>query len=211
MNTLRSSILALLLVSFGLILMSTKSNPVRQSQVRIIVKRYYLHRVVTDRFLNIYVPKNYTRHKWHRERFKSLRALLRHTESNNNYMCLPNRDKCLGAYQFSEIAREQFGFNYFSTDSFAKNPLIFCAPEQEVMIMKMLRYSERQLRAYIKKYQGTVLADGTVVTKFGILAAAHLAGVGGVKKFFDEDYNPKDRNGSTIPKFMRLAMNCVTF
>ena len=60
------------------------------------------------------------------------------------------------------------------------------------------------LRKDIKRFEGKYIA-GVKVTESGILAAAHLAGPGTVKKFLRSygDYNLSDAYGSTVKYYMK--------
>jgi outer membrane receptor for Fe3+-dicitrate len=58
------------------------------------------------------------------------------------------------------------------------------------------------LRRYINKYNGTIV-HGVLVTKSGVLAAAHLGGVGNVRKWFRRGIEFKDANGTKITSYMK--------
>ena len=62
------------------------------------------------------------------------------------------------------------------------------------------------MKNYIAKYKNTYF-NGVYITEHGILAAAHLSGAGGVKRFFNEGYVAKDKNGTTIIKYLELFKN----
>lgn len=53
------------------------------------------------------------------------------------------------------------------------------------------------------KYLGKVI-NGVKITKNGLMAAAHLGGVGNVRKFFTEGIDFKDANGTPISKYMKM-------
>ena len=57
------------------------------------------------------------------------------------------------------------------------------------------------LRREIRKYVGDTV-NGIYITESGILAAAHLAGAGNVKKFFRRGYEFKDGNGTKMTSYM---------
>ena len=54
---------------------------------------------------------------------------------------------------------------------------------QEKAFIALLSKNKWELRHVIERHEGTVL-NGIHITESGILAAAHLAGVGSVKKYF---------------------------
>jgi hypothetical protein len=82
----------------------------------------------------------------------------------------------LGKYQFGIETLKSIGIHN-STD-FLNSPKM-----QEKAFIALLSKNKWELRAIIERYEGTVL-NGTRITESGILAAAHLAGVGSVKKYF---------------------------
>ena len=65
---------------------------------------------------------------------------------------------------------------------------------------------EAELKPYggLEKFEGQVIS-GILVTESGILAAAHLGGVGSVKKFFRNNGKRyfKDAYGTSIRSYMR--------
>jgi hypothetical protein len=68
----------------------------------------------------------------------------------------------------------------------------------------LLSKNKSELKDVIEKYDGQVIA-GIQITESGILAAAHLGGVGSVKKFFKNNGNRyyKDAYGTSIRSYMR--------
>jgi hypothetical protein len=82
----------------------------------------------------------------------------------------------LGKYQFGIETLKTIGVH--NSDDFLNNPKM-----QEKAFIALLAKNKWELRDVIEKYEGTVI-DGISITESGILAAAHLAGVGSVKKFF---------------------------
>jgi len=68
---------------------------------------------------------------------------------------------------------------------------------------KLLKSNHKNLKRFIKKYNGKVL-HGVCVTESGILAAAHLGGAGNVRKWFRKGDVFKDGNGTPITKYMNI-------
>ena len=65
----------------------------------------------------------------------------------------------------------------------------------------LLQHNKKILRRQIEKYHGTTV-NGIYITESGILAAAHLAGPGNVKKFFRKGYEFHDGNGTKMTSYM---------
>lgn len=103
----------------------------------------------------------------------------------------------LGKYQFGVTTLEHFGVT--DTTAFLNSVRL-----QERVFVKYLRYNNQILAPYIDEYEGQTIA-GVTVTQSGILAAAHLSGPGGVKKFLKSDGNKssKDAYGSSVRSYMK--------
>ena len=71
---------------------------------------------------------------------------------------------------------------------------------------RLLTSNYKTLRRYIRKYDGKIL-HGVVVTKSGVLAAAHLGGAGNVRNWFRKGENFADANGTQITKYMKIFSN----
>ena len=54
---------------------------------------------------------------------------------------------------------------------------------------------------YISKYNGKNIND-VLITESGILAAAHLAGPGNVRKYFKKGKDFSDGNGTKLTKYL---------
>jgi hypothetical protein len=103
----------------------------------------------------------------------------------------------LGKYQFGAQTLRSIGVR--NTAAFLRDPKL-----QEKAFVALLAKNKWELREEIEKYSGTIVG-GVYVTESGILAAAHLGGVGSVKRFFRTNgtRNFKDAYGSTLRSFMR--------
>ena len=118
-----------------------------------------------------------------------------HRESTNNYKAV-NQFGYLGKYQFGRKTLNAIGLDSVSNREFLANPNI-----QEEAMSILLKKNRHTLRREIRKYVGDTV-NGIYITESGILAAAHLAGAGNVKKFFRRGYEFKDGNGTKMTSYM---------
>ena len=103
----------------------------------------------------------------------------------------------LGKYQFGSETLKTVGVH--DNGQFLNSPKM-----QEKAFVALLAKNKSKLQDVIQKYEGRVIT-GILVTESGILAAAHLGGVGSVKKFFKNNGNRyfKDAYGTSIRSYMR--------
>lgn len=120
---------------------------------------------------------------------------LGHRESTNNYKAV-NQFGYLGKYQFGRKTLNGLGYKNVSSREFLENGSI-----QEEAMYALLTHNRKVLRKTISKYSGKTV-NGIYVTEAGILAAAHLAGPGNVKKFFRRGFEFKDGNGTKMTSYM---------
>ena len=118
-------------------------------------------------------------------------------ESSNNYRAV-NQFGYLGKYQFGRKTLNSLGFEDVSNREFLENASI-----QEEAMYALLNHNKRILRRQIQKYHGETI-HGVYITESGILAAAHLAGAGNVRKFFRKGYEFKDGNGTKMTSYLIL-------
>ena len=116
-------------------------------------------------------------------------------ESSGNYKAV-NQYGYLGKYQFGRKTLNALGFDNVSNREFLENASI-----QEEAMFALLLHNKKILRKTIKKYHNDTI-NGIHITESGILAAAHLAGPGNVKKFFRKGYEFKDGNGTKMTSYM---------
>lgn len=116
-------------------------------------------------------------------------------ESSGNYKVV-NQFGYLGKYQFGRRTLNALGYEDVSNREFLANASI-----QEEAMYALLNHNKRVLRRQIAKYHGKTV-NGIYITESGILAAAHLAGPGNVKKFFRKGYEFKDGNGTKMTSYM---------
>ena len=116
-------------------------------------------------------------------------------ESTNNYKAV-NQFGYLGKYQFGRKTLNAIGFKDVTNREFLANPSI-----QEEAMLVLLKRNKRTLRREIKKYVGQTV-NGVYITESGLLAAAHLAGAGNVRRFFRKGYEFEDGNGTKMTSYM---------
>jgi hypothetical protein len=103
---------------------------------------------------------------------------------------------CLGKYQFTPETLKSIGVR--DSLAFLHNPKL-----QEKAFVALLSKNKWELRDEIQKYCGKIVG-GIRITESGILAAAHLGGVGSVKKFFTSKGKRylRDGYGTSLKSYM---------
>ena len=103
----------------------------------------------------------------------------------------------LGKYQFGTETLKTVGVH--DSRQFLNSPKM-----QEQAFIALVAKNKSELKNIIEKYEGQIVS-GIRITESGILAAAHLGGVGSVKKFFRTNGNRyfKDAYGTSIRSYMR--------
>jgi hypothetical protein len=142
--------------------------------------------------------------------FYRFKKHMRQRESSNNYKAwnyikVWSKGKIikryhLGYYQISEDNLKYFGYN-FTPQEFIDNPDIFPPFEQDKVFRELLNYNKKILKKYIREFSNTWIR-GVYITKTGILAAAHLAGAGGVIKWFKDNHVAQDLNKTTVVNYL---------
>ena len=126
----------------------------------------------------------------------AFKEALAFKESQGKYTTV-NSLGYLGKFQFGVSTLELLGI--YNPESFLTNPAL-----QEKAFLANTRRNKWVLRRDIKRFVGKEI-DGIEVTESGILAAAHLAGPGNVKRYLRslgaEDFT--DAYGTGIPYYMR--------
>ena len=117
-------------------------------------------------------------------------------ESSGNYKAI-NRYGYLGKYQFGRKTLNAIDMKHISNRQFLSSPEL-----QEEAMQRLMLANYKSLRRYIKKYNGTIV-HGVLVTKSGVLAAAHLGGAGNVRKWFRRGIEFKDASGTKITSYMK--------
>lgn len=116
-------------------------------------------------------------------------------ESSGRYYVV-NTYGYMGKYQFSNNTLKSLGI-IVGKKEFLNSPEI-----QEIAMNKLLRANKYTLRKYITKYSETTVR-GIKISESGILAAAHIAGAGNVKKFFDKGQDFKDGYGTKLTDYLK--------
>jgi len=129
--------------------------------------------------------------------FKGHKAFLNDIgfrESGNRYHIV-NKFGYMGKYQFGKSTLKGLGFKV-TQDEFLNSPYI-----QEKAMQALLEHNHKKLKKQIQKYCGQTI-NGVYITESGVLAAAHLAGAGNVRKFFRKGYEFEDGFGTKMTSYM---------
>lgn len=128
--------------------------------------------------------------------FIGFKEALAFKESRGNYFSV-NTYGYLGKYQFGKNTLKLIGV--YNTNTFLSNPEL----QEKAFIANSAR-NKWILRRDIKRFVGKHI-DGVLITESGIIAAAHLAGPGSVKKYL-RSYGAigfADAYGTTIRVYMK--------
>ena len=128
--------------------------------------------------------------------YVGFKEALAFKESRGQYSAI-NKLGYLGKYQFGTSTLKLIGI--YNTTSFLQDPQL-----QEKAFLANAKRNKWVLRRDIKRFVGHKI-NGTVVTESGILAAAHLAGPGSVKRYL-RSYGAvgfSDAFGTNIASYMR--------
>ncbi|HET8837886.1 MAG TPA: peptidoglycan-binding protein LysM [Flavobacteriaceae bacterium] len=117
-------------------------------------------------------------------------------ESQGRYWIV-NQFGYIGKYQFGKGTLKMLGI--YNTEKFRNSPEL-----QEAAFYANASRNKWILRREIKKYVGTTI-NGVKITESGILAAAHLAGPGGVKSYLRSGGRNyfSDAFGTTISSYLK--------
>ena len=128
--------------------------------------------------------------------FIAYKEAIAHKESQGKYHKI-NSLGYLGKYQFGVNTLKSIGIK--DSIGFLNSPRL-----QEKAFVVLLSKNKYELRNYINYFEGRMV-DGVKITESGILAAAHLGGVGSVKKFLNSDGEraKKDAFGTSVKTYIR--------
>ena len=121
-------------------------------------------------------------------------------ESRNKHTAVNKRGTHFGLYQFSVPTIKMLGFKNITITQFINNPRL-----QHTVMLANTKFNQQILHKEIQKFDGKIV-NGVRVTRAGILAGAHLAGPGNVKKFLRSGRNFTDGNIS-IARYMEKFSN----
>jgi len=186
---MKKSIFLFLILSSTLLMAFTIKRTVMEFQTPISIDSRPAIEVIIP---EIKVPKIEIDLKDH----SSFLTKIGHFESSNDYSKV-NRFGYMGKYQFGKETLQALDIEV-SKKKFLSSPVL-----QEQAMDKLLKSNHKNLRRFIKKYDGKVL-HGVYVTESGILAAAHLGGAGNVREWFRNGEDFKDGNGTPITKYMKV-------
>lgn len=127
-------------------------------------------------------------------------SAIAYRESSNRYDVV-NRWGYMGKYQFGRATLDNLGYKNITNEQFLSSPKI-----QEEAMMKLLKSNQHILRREIRKYSGTSI-HGVYITESGLLAAAHLAGPGNVKKWLKRGERFRDGLGTDLVDYLQLFSN----
>ncbi|WP_299117958.1 peptidoglycan-binding protein LysM [uncultured Winogradskyella sp.] len=128
--------------------------------------------------------------------FEAFKEALAFKESQGNYFSV-NTFGYLGKYQFGKETLKMIGI--YNPNYFLNTPEL-----QEKAFTANAKRNKWILRKDISRFEGKRIG-GVEVTESGILAAAHLAGAGSVKKFLRSygSNNFADGYGTTVRYYMK--------
>lgn len=128
--------------------------------------------------------------------FIGFREALAHKESRGNYLSV-NTLGYMGKYQFGKGTLRLMGIH--DTNQFLNTPEL-----QEKVFATNISRNKWILRRDIARFSGKRIR-GVEITESGIVAAAHLAGAGNVKKFLRTwgDIDAEDAFGSSISHYLK--------
>jgi len=128
--------------------------------------------------------------------FNGFKEAVAFKESQGNYNEV-NTLGYLGKYQFGKSTLKRF--KIYNTQYFLKTPKL-----QEEAFIALCSVNKWILRKDIKRSIGKEI-NGIKVTESGILAAAHLAGAGNVKKYLRSNgkFRFKDAYGSSVQNYLQ--------
>jgi len=129
-------------------------------------------------------------------KFVGFREALAFKESQGRYEII-NTLGYLGKYQFGKSTLSRF--KIYDTHSFLRNPEL-----QEDAFLALCSLNKWILRKDIKRSVGKNI-HGIKITESGIIAAAHLAGAGNVKKFLRTKgaFTFEDAYGSSVKHYLK--------
>ena len=132
--------------------------------------------------------------------YTGFKELLGFKESSGRYNRI-NKFGFMGKYQFNLNTLKMYGIK--NSKNFINN-----AKLQERVFLINVQRNKWILRRDIKWFVGTIINE-TKISESGIIAAAHLAGPGNVKKYLRSGGkdDKKDAFGTSISKYIKYFQN----
>jgi hypothetical protein len=183
LNNIRVSYLILLLIGiFQICTAPTNDFGSKYSRIRSIMDEVHL--------------------KYHESEYKRFIKELGYRESANNWLCI-NRIGCFGEWQFAESTLHCLGFKQVTLRKFRNDPEIFPPDLQLKALESLIKVNLCLLKDYEHFIGDTI--RGIVITKSGMIAAAHLGGANNLKKFLVSrgKINKKDILGTSLYHYLR--------
>jgi hypothetical protein len=127
---------------------------------------------------------------------------LKQKESGDDWTRI-NQIGCIGSFQFTQETLRFLGYAGITPERFKQDPGIFPYQEQLRALKALIRTNEQQLGKYMGFIGKTV--NGTMITRAGIIAGAHLGGIVGVMMYLSSGghINNKDINSTSIQDYIR--------
>jgi len=122
-------------------------------------------------------------------------------ESNNNWQ-IYNKYGYMGEWQLGAL--RTLGYHDITFKEFKKNPNIFPPDLQKEAVIKLMDFNEKRIDKYFSDYIGKSI-NGVEITKEGLLAAAHLGGLGSVRKYLYSNgkVNKRDAYKTSIEDYIK--------
>ncbi len=175
----------LIILSIVIYAFTGSSDSIELRQVRLTGKTYHLHSGTQEDYSLL------------DHGFTGFAEAIGFKESRSNYYCVNDRGY-LGKYQFGASTLDLLGIH--NAEYFLHHPAL-----QEKAFYQYCRYNKYLLSEQIKKYSGKKI-KGIEITESGIIAAAHLAGAGSVKRFLRYAGKNKtivDAYGTTVELYLK--------
>jgi hypothetical protein len=170
--------------------LTPSSEPYKEgTDVRVIIEMHEAHKRI----------------EYYQQQFQEFLDHLAYKESTWNPDTV-NSIGYIGKYQFGRAALKDVGL-LVSPSDFRKNPKIFPEELQDSAVVKLMTLNKGRLLREMERYIGLEI-NGTLITEAGLLAAAHLAGAGGVKRFLrNPNKNPQDVYGTSVATYLEEFSN----
>lgn len=126
---------------------------------------------------------------------------IAHDESGGDPKAVKSTGSYVGLYQIGDLAFKDIGWKMRVQD-IRRNPSIFSEEVQLKALRAISKKNESYLAKHIAQYSGEIVR-GVKITKYGILASAHLVGARKVKRFLSYGELAYDGNGVPVTHFMK--------
>jgi hypothetical protein len=122
-------------------------------------------------------------------------------ESNNHWRAV-NPLGCIGKWQFSHATLSALGYGDITAGKFNSDSLLFPLDLQFKVLLTLFKINESLLSDYMNYVGDTI--GGVLITKSGMLAAAHLGGAGSVQMYLLSNgrINNHDINNTSIKNYL---------